>query len=235
MGRVWVKQAVLVLLLSGIALGVNPPQLIRFAAGIAPEETSAAAGESSSSSSSAASSSPSSSTSQFEIPGLPEQRNLSQLCIAHELPREQCKVKWVPVLTQSLQWLAIQHSGNWAMDHWMRYDTFRQPYWSTYKKSLKHWRWSRWNDDDPFLDDYIAHPMMGAITSYIFIQNDPMSKKLVFENSKRYWKSRLLRSMLYSAAYSAQWKIGPASEASLEKVGSFVYYDRQFHKDTNGT
>jgi hypothetical protein len=160
---------------------------------------------------------------------------ISQLCASGELADHDCKVHWTPVLRESLEWLAIQHGGNWSMDHWMRWDTFKQPYWKGYTSALKNWRWTRWNDDDPFLDNYVGHPMMGAIISQIYIQNDPRSATLEFGKSKPYWKSRLVRSFWYSAAYSAQWKIGPASEASLEKVGSFVYYDAQFNKHTNGS
>jgi len=145
---------------------------------------------------------------------------ISQLCASGELADHDCKVHWTPVLRESLEWLAIQHGGNWGMDHWMRWDTFKQPYWKGYVSALKNWRWTRWNDDDPFLDDYVGHPMMGAIISQIYIQNDPRSATLEFGKSKPYWKSRLVRSFWYSAAYSAQWKIGPASEASLEKVGA---------------
>jgi hypothetical protein len=160
---------------------------------------------------------------------------ISQLCASGELADHDCKVHWTPVLRESLEWLAIQHAGNWGMGYWMRWETFHQPYWRGYTTSLKNWRWTRWNDDDPFLDNYVGHPMMGAITSQIFIQHDPKSATLKFGRSKAYWNSRLVRSFWYSAAYSAQWKIGPASEASLEKVGHDYFYDPQFRKATNGS
>lgn len=164
-----------------------------------------------------------------------QRQQISQLCRSNQLSDDQCKKHWVPLLTQSLQWLAIQHEGNWGMEYWMKYETFRVPYWQGYKKALASWRWTRWNDDNPFLDDYVGHPMMGAITSAIYIQNDPRSATLEFGRSKDYWKSRLGGAFWFSTIYSTQWKLGPASEASLEKVGSFMYYDAQFNKTTNGT
>src|SRR5258708_19713235 len=60
--------------------------------------------------------------------------------------------------------------------------------------------------------------MMGAVTSSIYEQNDPKQRALMYENSQRYWMGRL-RAMAYSAAYSAQWKIGRASEASIGNTG----------------
>src|SRR3954465_15428815 len=115
-----------------------------------------------------------------------DRQRISQLCNAHDLPDSECKVKWIPVLTQSLQWLAIQHEGNWSMEYWMRYETFHEPYWKGYKKALAGWRWTRWNDDDPFLDDYVGHPIMGASPSAIYIQNDPKSLAPQFGETK-YW------------------------------------------------
>jgi len=92
-------------------------------------------------------------------------------------------------------------------------------YWSDYKHSLSTWADSGWSDGDPFLDNYIGHPIQGALTGYIQIQNDPQGEKLEFSNSKAYWRSRL-KAMLWSAAYSTQWEIGPLSELTIEKYGA---------------
>jgi len=92
-------------------------------------------------------------------------------------------------------------------------------YWSDYKHSLSTWADSGWSDGDPFLDNYIGHPIQGALTGYIQIQNDPQGEKLEFSNSKAYWRSRL-KAMLWSAAYSTQWEIGSLSELTIEKYGA---------------
>jgi hypothetical protein len=92
-------------------------------------------------------------------------------------------------------------------------------YWSDYKTSLSTWAHSGWSDGDPFLDNYIGHPIQGALTGYIQVQNDPRGEKLEFSNRKAYWRSRL-KAMLWSAAYSTQWEIGPLSELTIEKYGS---------------
>src|SRR5207249_202835 len=83
-------------------------------------------------------------------------------------------------------------------------------YWSDYTHSLSTWAHSGWDDGDPFLDNYIGHPIQGALSGYIQVQNDPQGEKLEFSNSRAYWRSRL-KAMLWNAAYSTQWEIGPLS------------------------
>src|SRR6266851_5471528 len=91
---------------------------------------------------------------------------------------------------------------------------------------------SRWDDDNPAYDDYLGHPMMGGIAMDIYIQNDPRGKSLELQNTKAYWHSRL-RALLWSAIYSAQWKLGPISEASFGNSGGRGwFYDPSDHKRT---
>jgi len=76
----------------------------------------------------------------------------------------------------------------------------------------------RWDDSDPFIVNYVGHPMMGAVTGFLYLQNTPRGKDQRFEQSSEYWRLRL-RAMAYSAVYSTQFEIGPASEAALGNVG----------------
>src|SRR3954447_24039450 len=70
-----------------------------------------------------------------------------------------------------------------------------------------------WNDSDSILTNYVGHPMMGAVAGYIQIFNHPRGRCLQFERSSGdYWRSRL-KAMAWTAVYSAQYEIGPASEA----------------------
>jgi hypothetical protein len=107
-------------------------------------------------------------------------------------------------------------------------------FWGRYEYSVDHYRWSRWKDDDPFFVDYIGHPMMGAVSNAIYEQNDPKQRALSYENTRRYWMGRL-RATAYSAVYSAQWKIGPASEASIGNTGYNNYYSTRIGRYTNET
>jgi hypothetical protein len=148
------------------------------------------------------------------------QRNTD--CENGTLRGKPCRVSWWRVLSQSVFFLSAQHGGNIAMDHDTRNALTHGSFWGDYAYCVEHYRWSRWNDDDPFGVDYIGHPMMGAVTSSIYEQNDPKQRALMYENSRRYWMGRL-RAMAYSAAYSAQWKVGPLSEASIGNTGLFYY------------
>jgi hypothetical protein len=141
---------------------------------------------------------------------------------------------WGTALLQQMEFTAIQHAGNLGMDKWKRYYLGNGPFWSNYEKSVAAVRWSVWNDNDPFLDDYIAHPMQGAIYGYIQIQNDPEGRDLQLEKSRRYVVSRL-RAFAWSVVWSAQWKVGPLSEASIGNTGLYKYYSTASHGITNGT
>jgi hypothetical protein len=143
-------------------------------------------------------------------------------CEEGKLRGKPCRVSWSRVLGESLFFLAAQHGGNIAMDDDTRLELTHGDFWAKYEYCVEHYRWWRWKDDDPFGVDYIGHPMMGAVTSSIYEQNDPKQRALMYENSRRYWMGRL-RAMAYSAAYSAQWKVGPASEASVGNTGMFYY------------
>jgi len=159
---------------------------------------------------------------------------LTEGCETGRIQGKACKVHWLPILWQSFEWLTVQHSGNILMDTETRNDLTTHPYWSTYVLCVKNYRWYQWSDDTPFIVHDIGHPMMGAITSSIFEQNDPKGRALVFENNGNYWRSRL-KAMAYSAVYSAQWKVGPVSEASIGNSGWATYYVPHLGRTTNET
>ncbi|MFZ1006122.1 MAG: hypothetical protein WAN65_04765 [Candidatus Sulfotelmatobacter sp.] len=92
-------------------------------------------------------------------------------------------------------------------------------YWRDYKQSLSQWKYSGWDDGDPNWFGYVGHPIQGALTGFVQIQNDPKSEGLVFSRTKAYWKSRL-KAALWNAVYSTQWNLGPLSEATVEKYGT---------------
>jgi hypothetical protein len=159
---------------------------------------------------------------------------LSEGCETGRIRGKACKVHWLPMLWQSFEFLTTQHSGNILLDTETRRDLTDNPYWSTYVRSVRNYRWYQWSDDTPFIVHDIGHPMMGAITSSIFEQNDPKGRALVFENNGNYWRSRL-KAMAWSAVYSAQWKVGPVSEASIGNSGRNTYYVAHLGRTTNET
>jgi hypothetical protein len=74
-----------------------------------------------------------------------------------------------------------------------------------------------WDDKDPFQIQYVGHSLQGEVAAHIEIQNDPRGRYMHW-GSGGYWGSRL-RAMAYAAAYGAQFKIGPLSEAMIGNVG----------------
>lgn len=129
---------------------------------------------------------------------------------------------WGRALFESFTFLAIEQA-------YVVHDDYRwvvvengvpfNHYWHDYKQSLSAWVHSGWNDGDPSLYSYVGHPIQGALTSYIQIQNDPRGRDLEFSNTREYWKSRL-RATIWNAVYSTQWNIGPLSEITVEKYGT---------------
>ena len=70
---------------------------------------------------------------------------------------------------------------------------------------------------DQFMAPYAGHPIQGSIFGYILRQNDPKYRDVQWGDGRDYFVS-LLRSMGFSAIWHTQWKIGPASEASIGNV-----------------
>jgi len=133
------------------------------------------------------------------------------------------KIHWGPILKQSLRFLVFEHAFRLANDRYARHLLFHKPFWEDYVDSLQHFDMSRWGDGDDFLVNYIGHPLEGAVTGDIFIQNDPHGRSERFGKSSEYWKSRF-RAMLYAAAYSAYFEAGPVlSEAALGNEGGYTY------------
>ena len=133
------------------------------------------------------------------------------------------KIHWGPILKQSLGFLTFEHAFRLANDRYARHLLWHKPLWEDYFDSLQHFDMDRWGDGDDFLVNYIGHPLEGAVTGDIFIQNDPHGRSERFGKSSAYWKSRF-RAMLYAAAYSAYFEAGPVlSEAALGNEGGYSY------------
>jgi hypothetical protein len=131
---------------------------------------------------------------------------------------------WGRALEESLTFLAIEQAYVVHTDfRWVVIENgipFNH-YLRDYRQSLSAWTHSGWSDGDPNMYGYLGHPIQGALTSFIEIQNDPKSRGIEFSNSKAYWKSRL-KATIWNAVYSTQWNLGPISEVTVEKYGAKV-------------
>jgi len=129
---------------------------------------------------------------------------------------------WRRALSESFTFLVIEQAYvvhtdfNWVVsENGIPFNHF----WRDYKQSLSEWVHSGWNDGDPNWFGYVGHPIQGALTGFIQIQNDPQGRKLEFSRTKAYWWSRF-KAALWNAAYSTQWNLGPLSEVTGEKYGT---------------
>jgi len=120
------------------------------------------------------------------------------------------RVNWTGVLTQSLEFLAVEHAFRLATEKGTREGMSQIPRGYLNAVSNLH----GWSDGDPFYVNYVGHPMQGAIAGYIWAQNDTRYLHVEFGRNSDYWKSRL-RATAFSWVYSEQFEIGPLSEASI--------------------
>lgn len=155
-------------------------------------------------------------------PGIAARVPLNQ-CPYDTTHAKECRVHWRQLLITSAVFNAFQNGGNLYTGFWYRYETTHGPWFDEWFESVVDWHWNSWSDKNPFLDDYVGHPMMGAITNAFWIQNDPKGMTLEYSNNKEYWRSRL-RAMAFSTAYSFEWKFGPFGEAGVGHIGDDKLY-----------
>src|SRR5207248_7510518 len=148
----------------------------------------------------------------------------SDAFIASPPSRREEHFHWGRALFESFTFLAIEQAYVVKDDYrWVTVENgvpFNH-YWRDYKQSLSTWIHSGWNDGDPALYSYLGHPIQGAFTGYIQVQNDPAGEKLEFSKTREYWRSRM-KALLWNTVYSTQWNIGPLSELTFEKDGSWA-------------
>lgn len=145
----------------------------------------------------------------------------SQTAVADE-DREVEGYHWKGLLWQSFAFIGAENGFRLATDHHLRQLISAGPYWHNYAASLKHWDMTRWSDGDDFLVDDIGHPMQGAVSAFLEIQNSPSQRNLRFSNTSVYWKSRF-KAFLWATAFSTQQKVGPLGEAAFGSDGGFTY------------
>lgn len=136
------------------------------------------------------------------------------MCSATRLRAD--SIAWEPLLRQSALFVGIQHGFRLSTEAGTRRG-LRGPLIRNYANSVGGL--SGWADGDIALVNYVGHPMQGAVSGFIFAQNDPRYRRVEFGSSRAYWKGRL-RATAYSFAYSTQFEIGPFSEASIGAIQS---------------
>ncbi len=127
---------------------------------------------------------------------------------------EEHSFDWSSAAEESFVFLTVQNGFRLTQKKTVR--ELDGPFFADYWRSVRGL--GGWDDGDGSFTNYVAHPMQGAVSGYIQIQNDPRGAALQFSARPAYWKSRL-RATAWSAAYSTQFELGLFSEASIGNVG----------------
>lgn len=160
--------------------------------------------------------------SDLKLDSLPDTRNkvssgtLDSAAIVRSSrqPPPDTNVKWRAAIQESLLYTGIMHTFNIWTEPGTR-DTLNGHWLTHYLDSVSELR--GWSDSDRFMAPYVGHTIEGSIFGYIERQNDPRYRNVQWGDGRRYYMS-LLHSLAYSAIWHTQWKIGPASEASIGNV-----------------
>lgn len=129
---------------------------------------------------------------------------------------------WGGLLAQSLFFNVIENGFRAASDDQIRDLLANKPFWHDYAASIRHFNMRRWNDGDDFLVNYTGHPMQGAVSGFIEIQNDPRGRELEIAANREYWESRF-KAFLWATAYSTHSEISPLGEAGIGNEGGWTY------------
>ena len=163
----------------------------------------------------------------------PRDRVSPEDCSLDTTQSRRCRVHWRHLILTTTLFNGFEDAGNLYTGYWYRKETTEGDWWDRYINSAAGWVWNRWPDYNPFLDDYVGHPMMGAITNDLWIQEDPKSMTVEPSNTWPYWR-RMLRAGAFSTAYSFWWKLGPTGEASIGHNGDHAepYGNGQISNET---
>jgi Lipid A 3-O-deacylase (PagL) len=154
-------------------------------------------------------------------------------CPYDQTKAKECRVHWRQLLISSAVFITWQNTANVYSSYWYRYETTTGKWWDRYINSVTGYKFSVWSDGNPYLDDYVGHPFMGAITNALWIQNDPKGMTLEFSNTWPYWRSRL-RALAFSTVYSTEWKLGPIGESGVGHQGDHISYDDGHARNETG-
>jgi opacity protein-like surface antigen len=123
---------------------------------------------------------------------------------------EQGNINWSGLFTQSFAFIGVEEGFRLLTENGALHS--HTPFVRGYTDSVANLH--GWGDGDPFLVNYVGHPMQGAVSGFIWVENDRRYRSAEFGRNRQYWKSRL-RAAAFAWAYSEAEEIGPISEASI--------------------
>jgi hypothetical protein len=131
------------------------------------------------------------------------------------------KWDWKASTVQTLEFTAFDHLFRLVMDPGLRSMVLHKPFIHDWFASYGGYNLKRWGDGDDFVVNDVGHPLQGAVSSRIFLQNNPRSFVPVSKN-RDYWVT-LGQSMIWAAIWQVEWKVGPLSETSIGNAGGWIY------------
>ena len=136
---------------------------------------------------------------------------------------------WRGLIAQSLLFGAVESSFRIASDDQIRHLLARKPFWHDYSASIRHFNMNRWDDGDNFMVNYVGHPMQGAVSAFIEIQNDPTGRQQEISAKSDYWVSRF-KGFLWATVFSVHSEISPLGEAGIGNEGGWTYPIAKCHR-----
>jgi hypothetical protein len=123
-------------------------------------------------------------------------------------------VDWPSLMRASGRFLAVEHAFRLATEPGTRAG-LKGSFFGNYARAVGSIH--GWSDGDEFYVNYVGHPAQGAVAGFLWVANDGKYSRTPFANTRAYWKSRL-RAAGFAFLYSAQFEIGPVSEASVGAI-----------------
>jgi hypothetical protein len=151
-----------------------------------------------------------------EIFALPPDESIDPLPLFPTTNASEGSVQWGSLIRQASFFLSLEHGFRVLTDPDIR-NNLGGKFIGGYANSLGNLH--GWADGDPFLVNYIGHPIQGAVAGDIWIHNDPRYRNAEFGLNRQYWIGRA-RATAFSWVYSQQFEIGPISEATIGHVQS---------------
>ncbi len=128
---------------------------------------------------------------------------------------------WRGLIWQSVEFDLAENSFRIPSDYVMRDLLAHKPFWHDWIASNHQWNLGRFSDGDDFLVDDIGHPIQGAVSAFIEIQNSPGDSRIEW-GDPGYVRSRF-KGFLWATVFSTHEKISPAGEAGVGNDGGFTY------------
>jgi hypothetical protein len=129
--------------------------------------------------------------------------------------------QWRGLIWQSVLFNVSENAFRVEQDYVMRDLLAHKPFWHDWLASMHQWNMHRWSDGDDFLVDDVGHPIQGAVSAFIEIQNSPTDSRIEW-GDQGYVMSRF-KGFLWATVFSTHEKISPAGEAGMGNDGGFTY------------